>query len=204
MKGSIENKSKINDNRPKIKLKKKVKFKRNTMHNRKSHKCHHNNVQKPLSAYGSFISTNTKKIAGAVAPNEKGGGIKFDGHSAFSSNGKLPIVYDANGDQTRITIRQNGAYFITWQVSPTPGVSAFGIFVESNRPLRTGPLRGSEAGTNVGGTPYQGQILEHLFAGDVLTLNNMTTEEVTLEPNVGNGIRTSSASLIIQLVSLTP
>ncbi|WP_179223777.1 hypothetical protein [Paenibacillus tyrfis] len=100
-----------------------------------------------------------------------------------------------------INILETGIYHINWEVFPTAGNSAFGLFFD---PDGTGPLPAtlvplSSYGTNVGNQPYTGQVAVNLTAGGILTLHRIdnTTGDLTLQGSIVGGTPTVSASLYI-------
>lgn len=100
-----------------------------------------------------------------------------------------------------MNILTTGFYHINWEVFPTPGNSAFGLFFD---PDGAGPLPAtlvlcSNYGTNAGNNPYTGQVVARLTAGGTLTLNRIdNTGTVTLQATIGGGTPVTSASLFIQ------
>lgn len=102
-----------------------------------------------------------------------------------------------------VNILTTGFYEITWEVFPTPGNSAFGLFFD---PDGAGPAPAtlvpcSNYGTNAGNQPYTGQVVAELTAGGTLTLNRIDNMgALTLEATIGGGTPVVSASLLIEKI----
>lgn len=100
-----------------------------------------------------------------------------------------------------MNISTTGFYRINWEVFPTPGNSAFGLFFD---PDGAGPLPAtlvlcSNYGTNAGNNPYTGQVVVRLTAGGTLTLNRIDNMgALTLQATIGGGTPVTSASLLIE------
>ncbi|GIP21410.1 hypothetical protein J22TS3_16850 [Paenibacillus sp. J22TS3] len=147
-----------------------------------------------VASFAFLCSTVDQTVAPAPTPGGQGGAVTF--------NDSL-----INGPATSFTspstinILETGFYNISWEVFPTAGNSAFGLFFD---PDAAGPLPAtlvlcSNYGSGAGNNPYQGQVVARLTAGGTLTLNridNMGTQ--TLQASIGGGTPTVSASIVIE------
>ncbi len=100
-----------------------------------------------------------------------------------------------------MNILTTGFYRITWEVFPTPGNSAFGLFFDPDGagPLPAALVPCSNYGTNAGNNPYTGQVVVRLTAGGTLTLNRIDNMgALTLQATIGGGTPVTSASLLIE------
>ncbi|GGG58142.1 hypothetical protein GCM10010918_09020 [Paenibacillus radicis (ex Gao et al. 2016)] len=100
-----------------------------------------------------------------------------------------------------INILETGFYHISWEVFPTAGNSAFGLFFDPDAggPIAASLVLCSNYGSGAGNNPYQGQVIAQLTAGGTLTLNridNMGAQ--TLQASIGGGTPTVSASIVIE------
>lgn len=98
-----------------------------------------------------------------------------------------------------IVINETGTYNISWEVFPTAGDSAFGLFFDPAGAAPASLVLCSNYGSGAGNNPYQGQVVAQLTAGGVLTLNridNMGAQ--TLQNDIGGGTPTVSASIVIE------
>ncbi|MFC4098883.1 hypothetical protein [Paenibacillus xanthanilyticus] len=103
-----------------------------------------------------------------------------------------------------INVLESGFYHISWEVFPTPGNSAFGLFFDPDAagPLPPALVPCSNYGSSAGNNPYQGQVVAQLTAGGVLTLNRIDNMGVvTLQAAIGGGTPVVSASIVIQKFS---
>ncbi len=103
-----------------------------------------------------------------------------------------------------IVINETGTYLISYEVFPTPGVNAFGLFFDPDAagPAAPALVPCSNYGTNAGNQPYQGQVVATLTAGGVLTLNRMDNMGLlTIQGAIGGGTPTVSASIVIERIA---
>ncbi|MEC0255926.1 hypothetical protein PAEVO_28120 [Paenibacillus sp. GM2FR] len=148
-----------------------------------------------VSAFAFVCSTETQSPAAAPAPGAQGGAVTFNNPPII---GGTALTFTA---PSTFTVNETGVYNISWEVFPTPGVNAFGLFFD---PDAAGPavpalVPCSNYGTNAGNQPYQGQVVAFLTAGGVLTLNRMDNMgALTLQSAIGGGTPTVSASIVIE------
>lgn len=98
-----------------------------------------------------------------------------------------------------IRINDNGIYYISWEVFPAAGDTAFGLFFT---PPGTGIatlIQGSNYGSVLNDVPYQGQVITRLTNGGFLSLNRIDDNNgaVLLRNEIAGGTPTESASIII-------
>lgn len=135
-----------------------------------------------------------QNIAPADVPGGLGGAVSFD--NAIVNSAALSF-----SAPTMINILQTGFYLISWEVFPTPGDNAFGLFFN---PDGAGPIPAtlvpcSNYGTSAGNQPYQGQVVAQLTAGGSLTLNRIDNMgNLVLQADIGGGTPVVSASIVIQ------
>ncbi|MCY9589128.1 hypothetical protein PC41400_12970 [Paenibacillus chitinolyticus] len=147
-----------------------------------------------ISSFAFLCSTEAQTIAAAPTPGGQGGAVSFNG-SVISATA---ITF---APPSSIVINENGFYKITYEVFPTQGNNAFGLFFD---PDAAGPAPAtlvlcSNYGTGAGNNPYPGQVIVQLTAGGVLTLNRIdNTGTLTLQNAIGGGTPTVSASLSIE------
>ncbi|KQO18787.1 hypothetical protein ASF12_01430 [Paenibacillus sp. Leaf72] len=147
-----------------------------------------------ISSFAFLCSTEAQNVAQAAAPGGQGGAVTFN--DMVISATALTFSPPSN-----IIINENGFYNISWEVFPTPGNSAFGLFFD---PDGAGPAPAtlvdcSNYGTGAGNNPYQGQVVAQLTAGGVLTLNRIDNMgNLVLQNAIGGGTPTVSASIVIE------
>ncbi|MFD7524669.1 collagen-like protein [Paenibacillus chitinolyticus] len=147
-----------------------------------------------ISSFAFLCSTAAQTIAAAPTPGGQGGAVSFN-DSVISATA---ITF---APPSSIVINENGFYKITYEVFPTQGNNAFGLFFD---PDGAGPAPAtlvpcSNYGTGAGNNPYPGQVIVQLTAGGVLTLNRIdNTGTLTLQNAIGGGTPTVSASLSIE------
>ncbi|WP_281278957.1 collagen-like protein [Paenibacillus kobensis] len=147
-----------------------------------------------ISSSAFVCSTEEQNIAAAAVPGGQGEAVAF---TDSVINGTA-ITFTA---PTNLNINENGLYLISWEVFPTPGDNAFGLFFD---PDGAGPgaatlVPCSNYGTSAGNQPYQGQVVAQLTAGGVLTLNRIDNMgNLVLRNAIGGGTPTVSASLVIE------
>lgn len=133
-------------------------------------------------------------VAAAPTPGGLGGVVTFNNSVINSTNVSFT-------PPSTVNILTTGFYEITWEVFPTPGNSAFGLFFD---PDGAGPLPAtlvpcSNYGTNAGNQPYSGQVVAELTAGGTLTLHRIDNMgALTLQATIGGGTPVVSASLLIE------
>ncbi|WP_260845809.1 hypothetical protein [Paenibacillus sp. Y412MC10] len=141
-----------------------------------------------------MCSTVDQTVAAAPTPGGQGGAVTFN-------NSVINGTATSFTSPSTVNILETGFYNISWEVFPTAGNSAFGLFFD---PDAAGPLPAtlvpcSNYGSGAGNNPYQGQVVARLTAGGILTLNridNMGTQ--TLQGSIGGGTPTTSASIVIE------
>lgn len=147
-----------------------------------------------ISSFAFLCSTEEQIVAAAAVPGGQGGAVTFN-NTVISATA---LTFSPPSD---IIINENGFYNISWEVFPTPGNSAFGLFFD---PDGAGPTVAtlvpcSNYGTAAGNNPYQGQVVVQLTAGGVLTLNRIDSMgNVVLQNAIGGGTPTVSASIVIE------
>lgn len=147
-----------------------------------------------ISSFAFLCSTEAQTIAAAAVPGGQGGAVTFNG---FVINATAVTF----APPSSIVINESGFYKITYEVFPTPGNSAFGLFFDPDAagPIPPALVPCSNYGTNAGNNPYTGQVLVQLSAGGVLTLNRIDNMgALTLQNAIGGGTPTVSASLSIE------
>ncbi|WP_217556494.1 collagen-like protein [Paenibacillus sp. GbtcB18] len=147
-----------------------------------------------ISSFAFLCSTEAQTIAAAPTPGGQGGAVSFNG---FVINATAVTF----APPSSIVINESGFYKITYEVFPTPGNNAFGLFFDPDGagPLPPALVPCSNYGTNAGNNPYPGQVVVQLTAGGVLTLNRIdNTGALTLQNAIGGGTPTVSASLSIE------
>ncbi|MCM3270968.1 collagen-like protein [Paenibacillus elgii] len=147
-----------------------------------------------ITSFAFLCSTVDQTIAAAPTPGGKGGAVSFN---STVINGTAVSFTPTS----TINILETGIYHINWEVFPTAGNNAFGLFFD---PDGSGPLPAtlvmcSNYGTNAGNQPYPGQVVANLTAGGTLTLNRIdNTGALTLQSTIGGGTPVVSASLYIE------
>ncbi|UUZ82915.1 hypothetical protein LJK88_02510 [Paenibacillus sp. P26] len=145
-----------------------------------------------VASFAFLCSTLAQTIAAAPTPGAQGGVVTFNDALV---NGPA-ITFTA---PSTITINESGFYLINWEVFPTPGNSAFGLFFDPAGPTPASLVLCSNYGTNAGNQPYTGQVVAFLSAGGVLTLNRIDNMgALTLQNAIGGGTPVVSASLFIE------
>lgn len=148
-----------------------------------------------IASFAFLCSTVSQTIAAAPTPGGQGGAVTFENPPVI---GGTAVTFAA---PSTIIINETGTYHISFEVFPTPGVNAFGLFFD---PDAAGPAPAtlvpcSNYGTNAGNQPYQGQVVATLTAGGVLTLNRMDNMgALTIQGAIGGGTPTVSASIVIE------
>lgn len=137
----------------------------------------------------AFIYSTVTQLLPPPKPGGVGGPVTFN--NSLINSTAISFTPPAS-----INILQTGFYRITWEVFPTAGVSAFGLFLGS--PAST-LVPGSDYGTNTGNTPYTGQVIAQLTAGSVMTLENILGGP-TLQVFTTSFGNTVSASVIIEFL----
>lgn len=150
-----------------------------------------------IASSAFLCSTVSQTVAPAPAPTTQGGAVTFN-NSVI--NGPA-ITFAA---PSTININETGLYNISWEVFPTAGNSAFGLFFDPDAagPTPAALVPCSNYGAGSGNQPYQGQVVAQLTAGGVLTLNridNMGAQ--TLQGAIGGGTATVSASIVIEKIA---
>ncbi|MBE1441782.1 collagen-like protein [Paenibacillus sp. OAS669] len=147
-----------------------------------------------IASFAFLCSTVDQIVAAAPTPGGQGGAVTFNN----------PIVTGTAISFTSpstINILETGTYNISWEVFPTPGDNAFGLFFD---PDGAGPAPAtlvpcSNYGTSAGNQPYQGQVVATLTAGGTLTLNRIDNMgALTLQSTIGGGTPVVSASIVIE------
>ncbi|WP_238357868.1 collagen-like protein [Cohnella zeiphila] len=144
--------------------------------------------------FAFLCSTVDQTVTAAPAPGAQGGAVTFNNSLINSSD----VSFTA---PSTVNILKTGFYRITWEVFPTAGNSAFGLFFD---PDGAGPnppalVPCSNYGSSAGNQPYPGQVVARLTAGGTLTLNRIdNTGAQTLQASIGGGTPVTSASLIIE------
>ncbi|WP_256252926.1 collagen-like protein [Paenibacillus sp. UNC496MF] len=144
--------------------------------------------------FAFLCSTVDQTIAAAPAPGAQGGAVTFNNTVINSTD----VTFTA---PSTVNILRTGFYRITWEVFPTAGNSAFGLFFDPDGPGPTPPalVPCSNYGTSAGNQPYTGQVVAQLTAGGTLTLNRIDNMgALTLQASIGGGTAVTSASLIIE------
>ncbi|USB35176.1 collagen-like protein [Paenibacillus sp. YPG26] len=145
-----------------------------------------------ISDFAFLCSDVAQTIAPAPAPGGQGGAVTFN-------NSLINAAAVTFTPPSTIVINTSGVYKITWEVFPTPGNSAFGLFFDPAGAAPAALVPCSNYGTNAGNNPYTGQVVTALSAGGTLTLNRIDpTGTVTLQNAIGGGTPTVSASLVIE------
>lgn len=148
-----------------------------------------------VTSFAFVCSTVAQTIPAAPAPGAQGGAVAFENPPII---GGTSVTFTA---PSTFTINETGVYNISWEVFPTAGDSAFGLFFD---PDATGPAAPalvpcSNYGSGAGNLPYQGQVVATLTAGGTLTLNRIdNTGAQTLQAAIGGGTPTVSASIVIE------
>jgi hypothetical protein len=137
----------------------------------------------------AYLYSTVTQVLPPPKPGGEGGPVTFN-NSVINSTA-ISFTPPAS-----INILQTGFYRITWEVFPTAGVSAFGIFFG---PGLLTLVPGSDYGTNTGNDPYTGQVIAQLVAGEVLTLNSILGGP-TLQVFTTSFGNTVSASIIIEFL----
>ncbi|WP_258875812.1 hypothetical protein [Paenibacillus sp. VMFN-D1] len=141
-----------------------------------------------------MCSTVDQTIAAAPTPGSQGGAVTFN-------NSDIVGTATSFTSPSTVNILETGFYNISWEVFPTPGNSAFGLFFD---PDAAGPLPAtlvpcSNYGSSAGNNPYQGQVVALLTAGGTLTLNRIDNMgALTLQATIGGGTPVTSASIVIE------
>ncbi|EGL17224.1 saimiri transformation-associated family protein [Paenibacillus sp. HGF7] len=147
-----------------------------------------------ISSFAFVCSTAAQTIAAAAEPGGQGGAVSFN-DSVISATA---VTF---APPSSIIINENGFYKITYEVFPTAGNNAFGLFFDPDAagPTPAALVPCSNYGTGAGNNPYTGQVIVQLTAGGVLTLNRIdNTGALTLQNAIGGGTPTVSASLSIE------
>ncbi|MGN7380508.1 MULTISPECIES: collagen-like protein [unclassified Paenibacillus] len=150
-----------------------------------------------IASSAFLCSTVSQTVAPAPAPTTQGGAVTFN-NSVI--NGPA-ITFAA---PSTININETGLYNISWEVFPTAGNSAFGLFFDPDAagPTPAALVPCSNYGAGSGNQPYQGQVVAQLTAGGVLTLNRIDNMGVqTLQGAIGGGTATVSASIVIEKIA---
>lgn len=148
-----------------------------------------------IASFAFLCSTISQTIAAAPVPGGQGGAVTFENPPVI---GGTAVTFAA---PSAIVINETGTYHISYEVFPTPGGNAFGLFFD---PDAAGPavpvlVPCSNYGTSAGNQPYQGQVVATLTAGGVLTLNRIdNTGALTIQGAIGGGTPTVSASIVIE------
>ncbi|WP_244864625.1 hypothetical protein [Paenibacillus sp. J23TS9] len=135
-----------------------------------------------------------QSVAAAPAPGGQGGAVTFN--DSLINSTAVSFTSPSN-----INILETGFYNISWSVFPTPGNSAFGLFFDPDAagPSPAALVLCSNYGSSAGNNPYQGQVIAHLTAGGILTLNRIDQMgALTLQGSIGGGAPTVSASIVIE------
>ncbi|MCK9862876.1 hypothetical protein [Paenibacillus sp. ATY16] len=136
-------------------------------------------------------------VAAAPTPGGLGGAVTFN-HSVINSTA---VSFTA---PSTINILESGFYLISWEIFPTPGNSAFGLWFDSDAagPILPTLVLCSNYGSSAGNNPYQGQVVAQLTAGGTLTLNRIDNMgALTLQASIGGGTPVVSASIVIEKLS---
>lgn len=145
--------------------------------------------------FAFLCSTADQVVAAAAAPGAQGGAVTFNNSLINSTD----VSFTA---PSTINILTTGFYRITWEVFPTPGNSAFGLFFDPDGaagPTLPTLVPCSNYGTNAGNQPYTGEVVASLTAGGTLTLNRIDNMgALALQATIGGGTPVVSASLIIE------
>lgn len=149
----------------------------------------------------AFLCSMTEQIImPAPAPGAAGGAVSFD--NATSNTGAVTFTAPSI-----ININQDGLYHISWEVFPTQGNTAFGLFFDPDGvgPLPASLVLCSNYGSSAGNQPYQGQVVAQLTAGGILSLHRIdpTGQVANLQNSIsGGGVETPtvSASIVIQRI----
>lgn len=147
-----------------------------------------------IESFAFLCSSVDQSITAAPTPGGQGGAVTFN--SSLINGTAITFT-----SPSTINIIQTGTYNISWEVFPTQGNNAFGLFFD---PDGAGPLPAtlvpcSNYGTGSGNQPYQGQVVARLTAGGTLTLNRIdNTGALTLESTIGGGTPVTSASIVIE------
>jgi hypothetical protein len=147
-----------------------------------------------VTSFAFLCSTVDQTVPQAPVPGGQGGAVTFN-NSVINSTA---VSFTA---PSTINILQSGSYHISWEVFPTAGNSAFGLFFDPDAggPAPASLVLCSNYGTNAGNNPYQGQVVTQLTAGGVLTLNRIDNMgALTLQASIGGGTPVVSASSVIE------
>ncbi|WP_246096067.1 collagen-like protein [Paenibacillus sinopodophylli] len=145
-----------------------------------------------ISDFAFLCSDEEQTVEAAPAPGGQGGAVTFN-------NSLLNGTALSFAPTTNIIINEAGIYNISWEVFPTAGNSAFGLFFDPAGAAPAALVLCSNYGSGSGNQPYQGQVVTQLSAGGVLTLNRIdNTGAQTLQNEIGGGTPTISASVVIQ------
>ncbi|WP_304441414.1 collagen-like protein [Cohnella sp. OV330] len=146
------------------------------------------------ASFAFLCSSVDQEIAAAPSPGAQGGAVTFNDSVIISADVSFT-------PPSTVNILTTGFYRITWEVFPTAGDSAFGLFFDPDGAGPTPPalVPCSNYGSGAGNQPYPGQVVALLTAGRTLTLNridNMGAQ--TLQASIGGGTPVTSASLLIE------
>ncbi|MNM56646.1 Collagen triple helix repeat protein [compost metagenome] len=145
-----------------------------------------------ISDFAFLCSDVAQTVAAAPAPGGQGGAVTFD-------NSLISATAITFTPPSTIVINTSGIYKITWEVFPTPGDSAFGLFFDPAGAAPAALVLCSNYGSGAGNNPYTGQVVTALSAGGTLTLNRIDpTGTVTLQNTIGGGTPTVSAAIVIE------
>ncbi|MBM7569044.1 collagen-like protein [Paenibacillus sacheonensis] len=145
-----------------------------------------------MADFAFFCSTVEQNVTAAPVPGGQGGAVTFN-------DSLINATAVTFAPPSNIIINETGTYNISWEVFPTAGDSAFGLFFDPAGPAPATLVPCSNYGSGAGNNPYQGQVIANLSAGGILTLNridNMGTQ--VLQNAIGGGTPTVSASVVIE------
>ncbi|MFX3633407.1 MAG: collagen-like protein [Candidatus Pristimantibacillus sp.] len=147
-----------------------------------------------ISDFAFLCSTEAQNVEEAAVPGGQGEAVTFN-QTVISATA---ITF---APPTDVVINESGFYNISWEVFPTAGNSAFGLFFDADGagPGAATLVPCSNYGSGAGNNPYQGQVIVQLSAGGILTLNRIDNMgNLVLQNAIGGGTPTVSASLVIE------
>ncbi|WP_238404205.1 collagen-like protein [Paenibacillus paridis] len=145
-----------------------------------------------IADFAFLCSDEEQTIEAAPAPGGQGGAVTFN-------NSLINATALSFAPPSNIVINTAGIYNISWEVFPTAGNSAFGLFFDPAGAAPAALVPCSNYGSGAGNNPYQGQVVAQLSAGGILTLNRIdNTGAQTLQNDIGGGTPTISASIVIE------
>lgn len=145
-----------------------------------------------ISDFAFLCSDVAQTIAPAPTAGGEGGAVTFN-------NSLINATALTFTPPSTIVINTSGTYKITWEVFPTAGNSAFGLFFDPAGAAPAALVLCSNYGSGAGNNPYTGQVVTALSAGGTLTLNRIDpTGTQTLQNSIGGGTPTVSASIVIE------